>query len=59
LFGLWSFLSFSSLVLLLGVFLLFIYLFIDGKSHKKVGSNQTPIVFYFIGKRLGQRMKGM
>jgi hypothetical protein len=34
-------------------FYLFIYLFIDGKSHKKgppnlVGWNQTPIVLYFI-----------
>jgi hypothetical protein len=63
LFGLWSFLSFSSLVLLPGVFLSN-YLFIECKSHKKgppnlVGSNQTCIVFYFIGKRLGQRMKGM
>jgi hypothetical protein len=43
----------------------FFYLFIEGKPHKKapppiiVGSNQTAIVFYFIGKRLGQRMKGM
>jgi hypothetical protein len=52
LFGLWSFPSFSSLVLLPGVFLLFIYLLKASFTRKGppnlVGSNETPIILYYI-----------